>query len=343
MKVWIDLANSPHVSIFKPLMDGLEARGHSVLTTARDFAQTIPLARHRGIEAEHIGTHGGDSSVGKATKLMDRAVRLARYVRSKGIDLALSHNSYSQIVAGRMAGVRVITMMDYEGQPANHLAFRFAHRVLVPDCFPDESLRRFGARRDRVHKYRGFKEQIYLSDFEPNESFREDFIAACNLDPDFDLKSNVIVTVRTPATMAAYHRFDNPLFDILLADLDRKTDITVIALPRTPEQAQEIRVKYPSLRVPRRPLDGRHLMYFSDLVVSGGGTMNREAAVLGTPAYTIFAGALPAVDLRLIEMERLVPISRRAGLDRLKFEKKKTGRRLVNSELTDEIIYELTS
>jgi predicted glycosyltransferase len=341
LRVWIDLANSPHVSIFKPLMDRLEEKGHSVVTTARDFAQTIPLAERRGITATHIGAHGGRSSVGKAANLVDRSWKLVRYVKKERVDLALSHNSYSQIVAGRMARIRVVTMMDYEGQPANHLAFRFAHRVLVPDCFPDEALKRFGARRDRVHKYRGFKEQIYLSDFEPDEGFRDELVAACNLPPDFDLDKTLLITVRTPATMAAYHRFDNPLFDILLADLDRRSDVTVIALPRTPEQAQEIRVKYPSLHVPKRPLDGRHLIYYSDLVVSGGGTMNREAAVLGTPAYTIFAGALPAVDLRLIEMERLIPISRRAGLDRLCFEKKRKGCRLVNRELIDEIIGEL--
>lgn len=341
MRVWIDLANSPHVSIFKPVMERLEDQGHSVVTTARDFAQTIPLAKQRGIDATPIGTHGGRSALGKGANLVDRSWKLAQHVRGKGVDLALSHNSYSQIVAGRMAGIRVVTMMDYEGQPANHLAFRFAHRVFVPDCFPDEALARFGARRHRVHKYRGFKEQLYLSDFQPDEGFQDELIAACGLPPDFDLEKSVLVVVRTPATMAAYHRFENPLFDILLADLDRHTSVTVVALPRTPEQAQEIRVKYPSLHVPKRPIDGRHLMYYSDLVVSGGGTMNREAAVLGTPAYTIFAGALPAVDLRLIEMERLVPISRRSGLDRLKFEKKQKGCRLANPELIDEIVGEL--
>src|SRR5690349_14675154 len=146
MRLWIDLANSPHVPFFSALVDRFTAAGHHVEITARDFAETVPLATAAGFNAGVIGKHGGSEVSGKAGNLVARAWELAKWARKRRFDLAVSHNSYSQILAARSLRIKTITMMDYEHQPANHLAFRFASRIIVPASFPASDLRRFGAR-----------------------------------------------------------------------------------------------------------------------------------------------------------------------------------------------------
>ncbi len=344
MKIWIDLANSPHAVFFKPLIAMLIASGHNVIVTVRDFAQTSQLAREYGINGTVIGCHGGASLLGKASNFVRRAWQLARSVRGFRPDIAVSHNSYSQILAARMIGIRVVTLMDYEGQPANHFAFRFSNKVIVPESFPDDALRRFGGLRRKVHKYGGFKEQVYLSAFEADPAFENTLREACGIPGDVNLSRKVLVTVRTPATMALYHRFQNPLFERILARLDGDPSVVAIVLPRTREQEAEVHSRYPHLRLLSRPLDGSNLVNLSDVVISAGGTMNREAAILGTPAYSAFCGAVPAVDLKLIEMGRMVHIEDETGIRRIALEKKRPGRMLSNprvpKEITDAILGE---
>src|SRR5919205_1230673 len=171
MRIWIDLANSPHVPFFRALACEFRSRGHEVEATARDFAQTVELAKAAGLAPELIGGHGGGGLAGKAGNLLGRAWSLARWARGRGFDLAVSHNSYSQVLAARMLGLRAVTLMDYEHQPANHLAFRLASRVVAPESFPEEALRRFGARPRKIRRYAGIKEDVYLADFEPDPDF----------------------------------------------------------------------------------------------------------------------------------------------------------------------------
>lgn len=341
MKIWIDLANAPHVSFFLPLIKKFVSENHEVIVSMRDFNQTVELAKKCGIDGSIIDRHGGKSTISKLINLMIRSIHLAKYAKGKGIDIAVSHNSYTHTIAGRITKVKVVTLMDYEGQPANHIAFRAAHKIIVPDCFPDKALRKFGASIKKVYKYKGFKEQVYLSDFIPQESFYDELVDSCDLSVDWKNKKTIIVTVRTPATMAAYHRFRNPIFEKLLIKLKQNPELTVIALPRTSQQREEIKTKFPYLKVPKYPLDGKSLVYFSDLVISAGGTMNREAAILGVPAYTIFAGSIPTVDLRLIEMERMIAISKESELDKINLVKKKPRDILRNPSLCDEIIREI--
>src|SRR3712207_1059148 len=171
MLIWIDLANSPHVPLFRALAEEFRARGHEVEVTAREFAQTVKLAEAAGLHPEVIGRHGGARLSGKAVNIVGRAWALARWARGKRFGLAVGHNSYSQVLAARASGLRVVTSMDYEYQPANHLAFRLASRLIVPESFPEEALKRFGARPGRVMRYGGIKEDVYLSDFEPDPDF----------------------------------------------------------------------------------------------------------------------------------------------------------------------------
>jgi uncharacterized protein len=343
MQIWIDLANAPHVAFFLPIIRELHRRGHSVSISMRDFNQTVEIARLNGLDGTVIGKHGGRSSLGKMLNLLTRSAALASFGREQGADIAVSHNSYTQTVAGRLIGARVVTIMDYEGQPANHIAFRLAHRVIVPATFPEGDLHRFGCRGGRVVRYDGFKEQVYLSGFQPRSTFVADLVHACHLRGDWDLDHNILVTVRTPASMAAYHHFKNLLFERLLGRLNEEKELTVVLLPRTPDQREYYRQKYPRLYIPSEPVSGNDLVYCSDFVVSAGGTMNREAAVLGTPVCTIFAGELPAVDRRLIDLGRLVSIESEGDIETLRFCKKEQGRLLSNPDLCGNMADLITS
>src|SRR5829696_2127706 len=195
MLLWIDLANSPHVPFFRALAEEFRARGHEVCVTAREFAQTIELAEAAGLSPTVVGGHGGGRLSGKAGNLVGRAWALARWARGRGFDLAVGHNSYSQVLAARLLGLRAVTLMDYEHQPANHLAFRLASRVIVPAAFPEEALRRCGARPAKVRRYEGIKEDVYLADFAPDPLFagslREQF--------GIDAGRDTLVIVRPPA------------------------------------------------------------------------------------------------------------------------------------------------
>ncbi|HEX8139414.1 MAG TPA: DUF354 domain-containing protein [Pyrinomonadaceae bacterium] len=317
MRIWIDLANSPHVPFFRALIPEFEARGHEVMLTARDFAQTVELARAAALAPVVIGGQGGGGLKGKAGNLVGRALSLARWARGRGFDLAVSHNSYAQILAARLLRVRTVTLMDYEHQPANHLAFRLASHVIVPRAFPAEALRRFGARESKVRRYDGTKEDVYLADFEPDGRFTEKLK---ELGAGSD---HLLVVVRPPARDALYHRFDNELFDELLERLGAQEGLKVILLARTESQRAEYLKRAPAnMILPRVALDGANLLAAADLVISAGGTMNREAAALGVPAATIYAGRWAAVDEELVREGRLRRISTRQDLLALPIEKK---------------------
>jgi predicted glycosyltransferase len=314
MRIWIDLGNSPHVLFFRPIIRTLEEQGHDVRITACDFAQTAELADRFALNYESIGCHGGRSLHRKGLNLFRRSLALMRWAYGVGIDLAVSHNSYSQCLAAFMAGIPSVTIMDYEHQPANHLSFRLARRVIVPEAFPENALRLYGASEHKVKRYPGLKEEVYLSLFTPDPAF----LANEGLD-----SKKIIATVRPPATFALYHRFENPLFFELMAWLANQDDVLVILLPRVEAQKEFfLRGSYHNLLIPSHALDGPNLLYHSDLVISAGGTMNREAAVLGTPVYSIFAGRKAAVDNYLIQTGRMVMIQDRVDFARIKLRKK---------------------
>src|SRR5829696_8478583 len=230
MRLWIDLANSPHVPFFKALAKRFVAQGHKIETTAREFAETIPLARAAGFTAHVVGAHGGRAVSAKAGTSMSRAWALARWARRRKFDLAIGHNSYSQILAARALGIKAITLMDYEYQPANHLAFRLSSRIIVPTSFPARRLRHYGAGVGKVRRYHGTKEDVYLADFQPDPLFGAQ-LCELGVNPD-----NVLVLMRPPAHDALYHRFLNPMFDDALVMLLANVNVQVILLPRNAVQ-----------------------------------------------------------------------------------------------------------
>lgn len=317
MRIWIDLANSPHVPFFRSLADEFIRRKHEVVVTARDFAETVKLAEAAGFEIEVIGGHGGGRLAGKAGNLVQRALALGRWARGRNLDLAVSHNSYSQILAARALSLPSVTLMDYEHQPANHLAFRMASRIIVPDAFPEAALSRFGASASKVKRYAGLKEDVYLADFQCDPEFPK-LLGKLGID-----QSNVLVTVRPPASEALYHRFENELFDELLEWLLAAPNVKVVLLPRNDLQRESYKARAVlNLIIPDVPLDGGNLIAHSDLVVSAGGTMNREASALGIPAASIYLGEWAAIDEQLLKQGRLRRITTREAIRGLLVQKK---------------------
>lgn len=264
---------------------------------------------------------------------MSRAWSLATWARKRNFDLAISHNSYSQILAARALRIRRMTLMDYEYQPANHLAFRLTSRIIVPASFPARRLRRYGASVGKVRRYHGTKEDVYLADFQPNPAFATE-LCELGIRPD-----NVLVLMRPPAHDALYHRFQNKLFDEALASLLGRKNVQVILLPRNETQRATYAAQANDrLIVPPKPLDGANLIATSDLVISGGGTINREAAALGVPVASIYAGQWAAVDQELIREGRLQRISTADDLRKLVVEKKKSLQPRRASAVIDEIV-----
>ncbi|MGH2743638.1 MAG: DUF354 domain-containing protein [Thermoleophilaceae bacterium] len=295
MRTWIDLANSPHPLLFGPVARRLEELGHELLWSARDNAQTVELARQHFRDVELIG---GASPAGRAAKARTMAARigeLTRWARSRRPELALSHNSYGQIVAARALGIPAVTAMDFEHQPLNHLAFRLARRVLLPAALARTDVRRQGATRRRVRFYDGLKEEIYLGDFEPDPGV----LQAAGLERG---PGTALVVARTPPSRAIYHRFGNSLFLDALRAVGGCPHAVCVVLTRHPEQREAIAaLGLSKLVMPERALDSRSLMWEADLVLGAGGTMTREAALLGVPTFSLFAGATPAVDRWLEE------------------------------------------
>jgi uncharacterized protein len=292
VKVWVDLTNSPHVLVMRPVIETLRAGGHEVEVTARDFAQTLGLCERFGIEHTTIGHHRGGGLTAKALGLFDRSWALARWARPRRFDLALGHGSNDITVAAAVLRIPCSTTFDYEWATIQHnVNCRLAQAVVVPDAIPPARLARYGARR-KIRAYPGLKEEYYLSDFEPDEAVLDEL----GLD-----RAEPITVVRTPPAVSLYHRFENDLFGAVLARL-RGTQAVV--LPRTPEQREAL-ARAGGFIVPERAIDAQSLIAHADLVVSAGGTMNREAVALGTPVFTVFEGRLGAVDEGLIETGRL--------------------------------------
>jgi predicted glycosyltransferase len=308
MRVWVDLTNSPHVLVFRPLIRLLRDRGHEVEVTAREYAQTMQLLELHGIEATPVGRHGGASTLGKARVELARLRSLRRWARGRRFDLALAHGSHDLTLTARSLGIESATTFDYEFAWLQHqLGCRAATRVVVPDAIPAERLARYGARPPKLRTYPGLKEEYYLADFEPDPGVP----AALGVDP-----SRLLAVVRTPPEASLYHRHGNPLFREVLERLGRDERVNAVVLPRTEEQRGAIRgLGLPSLVVPDRAVDAHSLIAAADVVVSAGGTMNREAIALGTPVYTIFGGRLGAVDERLVADGSLLRLESAAGLD----------------------------
>ena len=302
MRVWVDFTASAHPLVFRPLVQRLRARGDDVEITARDYAQTLQLIEAHGMTATVIGQHGGRSSLGKARQMRGRLHALRQWAKGRDFDLALAHGSHELALTARRLGIPSATTFDYEWAWLQHqLGCRAATRVVVPESIPPARLTKYGTRPPKLQQYPGLKEEYYLSDFEPDTSVLADW----NIE-----RERVLVVLRPPPDVSLYHRHSNPLFPQTLEHVGTLDHVHAFVIPRTDEQRDYVQsLALPSVIVPDRAVDAQSLIAFSDLVVSAGGTMNREAAALGVPVYTTYGGRLGGVDEQLIRENRLRPLT----------------------------------
>lgn len=295
VRIWIDLDNTPHVPFFIPIMRELERRGHSVLLTARDAFQVCELADKKGLSYIRIGKHYGKNAIRKVLGLAWRSMQLIPFWIRHRPHVALSHGARSQILLSNVLGTPTILISDYEFSKTP-LLVRPKWEV-VPDSLPFEGMH---SRAERVRKYSGIKEDVYAPEFRPDPSMLD----------ELGLKvDDFVVTVRPPASEAHYHNPESEqLLNELMALICGNPALRAVMLPRNKQQGEFLRQQHPEwfangkTIVPAKAVDGLNLLWFSDLVVSGGGTMNREAAALGVPVYSIFRGKTGAVD-RMLEKE----------------------------------------
>jgi predicted glycosyltransferase len=311
MRVWIDMTAPAHPLVFRPIIPRLRAAGHEVLVTARDYADTLGLLEMHGIEHEAFGHHGGASRRRKLTQLLSRSRQLRRWARDREIDLAWAHGSNDLAIAARRLRIPAVNMFDYEFATLQHnLGCRFARRVMTPDRIPPERLRRYGVGPDKLRQYPGLKEEYYLADFEPDPAVLD----RLGLDP-----ARVIVVLRPPPDVSLYHRRSNPLYRQVLNHFGPREDVHAVVLPRTPQQRADVeQLGLPALVLPTGPVDAQSLIALADLVVSAGGTMNREAVALGTPVYTTYAARLGGVDEALMREGRLRPLTNPQAVELVK-------------------------
>jgi uncharacterized protein len=297
VRAWIDLTNTAHVLVLRPLVELLEARGHEVELTARPLSHTLELLDDWGHPHTVLGRYGGAGRFGKARAAASRLPLLLRFGRGRGFDCALAHGSTDLPPACRLLRIPNTTMFDYEwASLQHHVNCRLADRVLVPDAIPAERLARFGARPPKLVRYPGLKEEYYLADFEPDSNVFDE------LGVD---RERILCVIRTAPSYALYLGGAEASLVPRVLERARAAGAQAVVLARTDEQRRSIEELGLGAIVPARAVDGRSLVALADVLVSAGGTMNREAAVLGTPVWSIFEGKLGAVDEQLAREGRL--------------------------------------
>lgn len=303
--IWFDLDNSPHVPLFRPILKELERRNIPVDITARDFAQTASLLKYWNISHTMIGSHGGKNIIKKLVNLYTRSNQLRRHISGKPVSLAVSHGSRTQVVAAKRSGIPSVLMLDYEYTEAKIFNL-FSTYLLMPEYIPSDLLKRLGFNMRKLIRYPGFKEEIYLQDFSPIDSFR----ATINIPEDV-----ILVTVRPPSIVGNYHDArSEKLFVEIIEHLSSHPSVRCLLVSRIKEDLllipKTIRERG-NILVLDKPVDGLQLLWNSDIVISGGGTMNRESALLGVPTFSIFTGNKPFLDHFLEDQGKISFISKK--------------------------------
>jgi predicted glycosyltransferase len=316
-----------HVLVLRPIIERLRGRGHEVTVTSREYTQTQQLLELHGIEHTAIGKHGGASRARKLQRLLSRTRQMRHFGKGHGYQLAIAHGSNDLAIAARALRIPEANMHDYEFAVAqHHVGCRLAKRVIFPEAVPPERLRRFGVTPQKLFQYPGIKEEYYLADFEPDRGILD------RLGVD---GRRVVVVVRPPPDVSLYHRRSNPLFPQVLAHVGSQEGVHAVVLPRTEAQRKFVSsLALPSVLVPERAVDAQSLIAASDLVVSAGGSMNREAVALDTPVYTTYGGRLGGVDESLIRSGMLRPLTDARALDLRKHD----GERRINRRDPDLLV-----
>jgi uncharacterized protein len=306
MLIWVDCTAAAHPLVLRPIIESLEAQGHEVFITTREYGQTVGILERLGMSYTVVGEHGGASKLGKVRALGGRSARLARLVWKQGPQLAIGHGSVDLAVVSAAYRIPAVQMQDYEfAQLQRQVAFRLARRVLAPETIPLERLAKLGAKEEKLVRYPGLKEEYYLAGFEPDPAVLDEL----GLD-----REKVLVVVRPPPETSEYHA-RNDLYGKTIDRLAAAAEAQAVVIPRTGAQGEAVRaLGAADMIVPERAIDAQSLIAYADLVVSAGGTMNREAVALGTPVFTTFTGRMGGVDEALIADGRLQVLDDPAAL-----------------------------
>ncbi len=332
--IWIDLDNSPHVPLFAPIIRELNKRGIKTLVTARDFAQTEDLLDVYGINAYVIGFHGGKNTISKIINLFCRAIQLYKFVRKYPVELAISHGSRTQLVATKFLGVPSILMIDYEYTETRLFNYLSTY-IFIPKYIPDSRLVSVGIKLRKIIRYNGFKEELYLNAFRPNHSFLNEI----NID-----KNKVLIVIRPPGMVGNYH--DPRSEELLIAGIiyfSSFENAVCLIVNRTKIEGDFITSKISlkeNIRFLEKPVDGLQLLFAADIAISGGGTMNREGALIGTETYSIFTGRRPYLDEYLKEQGKLKFIEKPEDFHSIDVSKKTKSLVLPQN---NNLVYEITN
>ncbi len=330
--IWLDLDNSPHVPLFIPVLNELKKRGEQFEVSARDFAQTLGLLKLWNVPHIPIGTHGGKSKAGKVLNLLKRSRQLKRFAADKHFALALSHGSRTQLIAAAGLKIPSLLMLDYE-YTETRIFNRYANHLLIPKFIPDERLKSVGLDLTKVVRYNGFKEELYMNSFVPEPGFRSKIGSS---------DEKVLIVIRPPGMLGNYHNAKSE--ELLAKCLDHLSSFenTDILITSRSDKDREFMEKHSAgksgIRFLKDPVDGLQLVYSADIVISGGGTMNRESALAGTNTYSIFTGKKPYLDEYLESLGRLKFIDSAEGVMRIIPERQLSKTPYAfNKQITEEV------
>jgi predicted glycosyltransferase len=332
-RIWIDVDNPPQVQYLVPFVDAFRRRGASVVLTARDYGNALDLLRLRSLTFHAIGKESGRSTVAKVTGVLDRARQLSSlFKQQRRPDVVLSA-SRSSALAARWMGIPSYVISDYEYVDATF--YRLTRStILYPQVIDPAPFIQSGLRRDRLIPFRGIKEDISLAAMDLQAIPAHRF-------PEIVDQGLVRVLFRPPAEKS--HYFDPKSLELsfeALGHLAKRPEAVVVFSPRHPWQREHLeRFKWRNGPVVlEAPIPFVSLLKGVDLVVCSGGTMLREAAYLGVPAYSIFMSRIGGVDRHLASIGRVHLISSAQELSKIKLGRAPGLAPLVsNPRLLDEL------
>lgn len=290
MKIWIDLTNAPHAHFFRPIIRGLEKRGHEVLITARQFGYLTDILDNYGLDYILVGSHGGKLLYNKLVNSLERQLQLSKIIWAEKPDLVVSKQSPDAARVGHGLGLPVVTYLDNEiAKSVNKLTVPLSNTIIMPLAIPTSMVTRYGIESDRVVKYNGFSELAHVVGFNPRkESLRE-----------LGLSPGEYIVAR-PEPIAASYFNNNGDHSILEQIVPEFKEYMIVLFPRSEKQKERF-LKFDNVIIPEKTMDSLSLMYYSLCVISAGGSMNREAIALGTPAVSAYPGELLSVTKWLIK------------------------------------------
>jgi uncharacterized protein len=329
---WFDLDNSPHVPLFRPIFKELDEKNQDYLVTIREFAQTRQLCELWNIKYNLIDKHAGKNKFLKVINLISRSSKLKKFVKDKKISLAISHGSRTQLVASHRLKIRSVLMLDYE-YTENKIFNYLSDYILIPVYIPEARLKSAGINIKKVIRYNGFKEEIYLPQFKPDENFRKNINIS---------NEKVLVVIRPPGLLSNYHNIDGErLYMEAIKYFSEFSNCCCYIVSRTTQDIgllKNLKINNNNIRFDKSAVDGLQLLNAADIVLSGGGTMNRESALLGTETYSIFKGRKPYLDEYLQSLGLLKFINSETDFKKINIERKRKNKNYkANSNLIKEI------